>query len=532
LAYELRRGGRAILMLSVVTGLMFFLATQTTFLFPDPRIDPASQPKRPQTRPLSDVPDRVLFTVRSSVSGPWRVGGLDVYDGEYWLLPPVKESKLVKVPSSGIVDESLNPGVSAEFEVKELGGAVLPGIPNLVGVRASGPQLTFDSRTGSLRLFQGSIEPGLKYTVTAALIPSLEDLLKVTAKPPKNLDQFLEMPRAEPGRLVRKIMDEFAPGTPPWQKFDTLRNALLKNVAADGAGSPKAVTPDVVERMMQVGSKGTPFEIVAAQAMMARWVGVPSRIGYGFDGGEKPDAKEPTCSAGCEVRPKHGATYVEVFFQGYGWLPVVGTPLQSNTNVNSNPKNADPSVLPSDEISVRVFVPVATDPRNFLFEQIRAFMLVVVPILLVLMFIYYTFPAIRKAIRRGRRRTWALESGPSARVALAYAEWRDVATDFGYGRDGDTPLMFLDRVVEDDEHTELAWLVTRVLWGDLRDDVDSDAASAAEELSRSLRRRMSQAQQGTLRVIAAVSRLSIRHPYAPDLGAVERKEKQDESAAA
>ena len=99
---------------------------------------------------------------------------------------------------------------------------------------------------------------------------------------------------------------------------------------------------------MLAGSKeGTPFEIVAAQAMLARWVGVPSRIGYGFDGGEVVDSK-------LEVRPKNGASFLEVYFPGYGWLPVIGTPTKAKPTVGSDPatQQQDPNVLPSDDIQI------------------------------------------------------------------------------------------------------------------------------------------------------------------------------------
>ena len=66
-----------------------------------------------------------------------------------------------------------------------------------------------------------------------------------------------------------------------------------------------------------------------------------------------------------------------------------------------------------------------------------------------------------------------------------------LCTDYGYRTPGDTPLMFLDRFTDDAEHTELAWLVTRCLWGDRQHDVDDLTASACEELSRALRRRLS-----------------------------------------
>jgi hypothetical protein len=91
--------------------------------------------------------------------------------------------------------------------------------------------------------------------------------------------------------------------------------------------------------------------------------------------------------------------------------------------------------------------------------------------------------------------------------------------------------MFLKQVVADDEHAELAWLATRALWGDLRGNVSADDALAAEELSRSLRRRLSQAHPATMRFVAALSRLSVRHPYAPGIDLAAKAEGRAGAAA-
>jgi hypothetical protein len=85
--------------------------------------------------------------------------------------------------------------------------------------------------------------------------------------------------------------------------------------------------------------------------------------------------------------------------------------------------------------------------------------------------------------------------------------------------------MFLDRFIEDEEHTELAWLTTRVLWGDLQGEEDPLIASVAEELSRSLRRRLAAMQPATVRAVALVSRLSLRNPYAPETDLSKKKER-------
>lgn len=503
LAFEIRRAVRGVPMIGGIVGIMFLLS-QADFLFPRPIIDPTQEAKLPKTVPLSEVEDRVLFRVKSSITGPWRIGHLDVYDGESWRLPPFAASRLEEVPRSGVVDSELVPGVKAEFEIADLGGAVLPGLPNNVGIVAVGPKLAYDDRLGNIRLAQGTIQAGLEYTVVAAPVPTIEALGEITADAPPEIEQFLEIPPPPPG--VQRLLAQ-APTTSKWDRMNFVREHLLKTVVASGAGTPIPVPPSKVDDMLEGSKEGTPFEIVAGQAMLARWAGVPSRIAYGYDGGQKVDEF-------LEVRPRHGASFLEVYFPTFKWVPVIGTPLQAKSSLSSDPQQFNPQVLASDDLAVRVHIPIALERGALLFAQVRRILLVLVPAIALILAAYYTWPAVWKAVLRNRRRNWADSAGPAARISVAYAEWRDTATDFGYRFDSDTPLMFLDRIVEDEEHTEFAWLVTRTLWGDLRGNIDVEDAVAAEELSKSLRRRLGQAHPYTLRSIAAVSRLSLRHQFA------------------
>ena len=192
--------------------------------------------------------------------------------------------------------------------------------------------------------------------------------------------------------------------------------------------------------MIAGSKKGTPFEIVAGQALLARWAGIPARIGYGFDGGDQRGGL-------LEIRPKHGAAFLEVYFNGFGWLPVIGDPLRAQESVSDAPQQFNQNVQISQDVSVRLFLPVLTQEETRFFEDARTFVLRVLPIVAGLLLIYYLWPLPYKAFRRARRRTWASENGPTARIALAYADWRDYATDFGYRHYTDTPLMYLERVV-------------------------------------------------------------------------------------
>lgn len=520
LAYEVRKAVKAVPLIAVIT-LALYLLSQTNFLFPDPIYDPAQEPQKPKTQPLSDAQDRVLFEViDTELTGPFRMGSLDVYDGKDWRLPPFAASKLVDVPKDGIVDKEFRnlQQLEATFVVKGLGGAVLPSLPNTVGIAAKGPKLAYDARNGNIRLVNGKAEAQFTYKVTAAGLPKVSELEAITFdKLPRSLKQFTEIPDAPPA--VQGLLDQ-APDGSAWAKFDFLRNWILGNlpgdedgVTAKGTGQPKSVTPERVADMIAGSREGTPYEIVAAQAMLARWVGIPSRIGYGFDGGDK-------LGDVLQVRPRHGAAFPEVYFPGFKWLPVIGVPKQAEPTVGGDPskQRLDPLVQPSNDVGTKLYLPVIVPPASVLARQIASAVLLAVPIAFLIFLAYALFPLLRKARLRSARRRWALERGVRERVALAYAEWRDYATDLGFEYSTDTPLMFLDRFVEDEEHQEMAWLTTRVLWGDLRDDADLSVALMAEELSRSLRRRLGSTQPTSLRAVAAVSRLSLRRPFDPNGG--------------
>jgi len=510
LGFEIQRALRAIPVLALIAVGAVGLS-RADFLFPDPFIDPASEAQKPRPVPLEDVEDRVLFTVDSLITGPWRQGGLDVYDGKDWRLAPFAEGELSAVPSSGVVDEDLRSrqGSKATFTVAGLSGAVLPTLPNTVGIIAQGPRLSYDARNANIRVSQGQLTAGLTYTVTAAALPTVEELRQVTSELPEEVLEFAVIP-VEPPPAAAALIDR-APKSSKWDEFDFLRTHLLDNVTAAGLGVPRSVTAARVQDMLAGSQEASPYEIVAAQAMFARWIGIPARIGYGFDGGDLLDGQ-------FQVRPRHGASFVEVYFPGFKWLPVIGTPKKAKPTVGGDPsqQQVDPSVLPSDEIGVELLLPAVVDPPGILGDQLRRAALISVATFLLLFSGYLIWPAVRKAWLRSRLRDAAGRAGPRARLALAYAEWRDHACDFGFDHPTDTPLMFLRRFPEDEEHTALAWLVTRALWGDLGLEVTEEMATAAEELSRALRHRLSTAQPVTLRAIALISRLSLDTPFAPE----------------
>ena len=162
-----------------------------------------------------------------------------------------------------------------------------------------------------------------------------------------------------------------------------------------------------------------------------------------------------------------------------------------------------------------VTVPYKVVTAKQLYQIVRYWLFVTAPILLGLVAAYFCWPIVLRARRRSKRRRWAAGIGPAQQIAVEYAELRELTTDLNVGDPVATPLEFLFQVATDEEHSELAWLTVRALYGDLADQLGPEDSAAAEEMSRSVQRRLLKAQPLQSQFAARVSRASLRAPYEP-----------------
>jgi hypothetical protein len=500
---QLLRGlGGVAASLLVLAGL-----SQASLLFPAPDTDRAAKPQKPQIQPLSKVKDRPLFEAASTSGGPWRLGVLDEYDKGAWLLPPFDLKRFEDPGRGGALAElpagvAARPRLKATLTIRDIEGFTIPALANPVAVGQTSGDVGYDPRAQVLRVRRGSPGHGYQYTIEAAQPPTGEELAGAVGTVPSDIARFAQAPA--PPLLVTDLLA--AAPTNQWERLQFLRSKLYEAVVASGAGVPVDINPARVAELLR-GGTGTPFEIVASEALLARWAGLPARIGFGFKGGA------PLPGGAVEFRPKDGANWLEAWFPGQGWVPIVGVPPKAQASLDNDAKNKQEQVRPSEDLSLQIYLPVQNPNPLLFFEIARYWLFAALPFLVVLGAAVAATPWFLKLERRRRRRAWAASRGPGARLAAAYAEFRDLAADFNVGDPAATPLEFLGLVVDDDEHAELAWLVTRGLYGDLARDLRVDDADAAEVMSASLRRRLTGAQRGVSRVTAAVSKSSLRAPY-------------------
>lgn len=482
---------------------------------------PSSQPSQivPPQRPQQPPPqaDRPLFTVESPRQLTWRLGVLDVYDGRGWLLPPYDPAGLLRFREQGGVrvpdqpDRPTPPAsaktLTALFTVSDIAGHTLPTVAGLTAVGGGGDDLRLEPRSETLRLPDMRVPRGFSYSVVATLPPGGAQLA-AAAPPGPDMREFQEVPSAPPevGLLLAK-----APA-PLYDRLQFVRNAYYKNVVAAGGGKPVDVPPSRVVEML-AGKEASPYEITAGEVLLARWAGVPARIGFGYYGGQKV-AGNPKA---LEVRPRNGATWLEAHFEGQGWVPFVGIPPKAKGSLSENEKKKNPAVAASANLALATYIPVRVTTVRLFFEVARYWLVRAVPLVLAIALLLWLYPGALKALRGVRRRRWARARGPIGALLVSYAEFRDAAYDLNVGVISESPLEFLRAVTRDPEHEELAWLVTRALWGDLRRDVRAADAHVAEQMARHLTRRLRRAQTPTTRVLAVAARASLRNPYTDEV---------------
>ncbi len=505
-AFEVRRLGRGVILLVALAAGMVGLA-QADVLFPEVDQDQVIPPQKPPAVPLE--PDRELFRVRTDRTGPWRVGVLDVYDIEdqAWLLPALDESRIVELDPGDRVPGARGAGPTSAiaFEIVDVRGRNLPAPGQFRSIREADGTVELDPRTGVPRLAH-RVPAGFEYVAEVGPLPTGQQL---NASGPPNAAVFTEfgvMP-PPPAEVVALLAQA------PAESFDRLqfvRDHLYANVVAAGAGSPIDVPPARVGALLRPAAEATPYEISAAEAMLARWAGVPARIGFGYHGGDEFEG-------GFSLRPRHGAAWLEAWFEGYGWVALVGTPPQARSSLDNSDMRDDQTVLASDELALKVYVPVQRFSPTLLFEIIRYWLLVALPFVTLIAALVFGFPAACKLARSRRRQAWAKAHGPLGRVLAAYGEFRDRCNDLNLGSEHATPLELRGSFPCDDEHDELAWSVTRLLWGDLRRDARDTDALAVERLAVSMRGRITSAQPATNRLLALVARASLRDPWSDQL---------------
>ncbi|MEV5750768.1 DUF3488 and transglutaminase-like domain-containing protein [Actinoallomurus sp. NPDC052308] len=277
--------------------------------------------------PLDEVsawlqnPETPLFTVRAASPENWRLAILDRYDGRVWAPSQrmVPTGGRVPPPVSG---PAVRRRVVQDITIGGLSGLWLPAADRPASV--GGPAVYADAASGTL-LARAPLHPGLRYRVVSQ-VPEYAQRRLGAAVADDRAAADLALPerdaRGRPipqrqslGRLARQAT---AGSTFPFQQALRLADYLRTNEVYDAEATPGHAYRNL-EFFLTTSHRGTSEQFAAAFAVMARTLGLPSRVVVGF----RPGAG----SGGTwQVRAGDVLVWPEVGFKDLGWVPFYPTP--------------------------------------------------------------------------------------------------------------------------------------------------------------------------------------------------------------
>ncbi|MCC8246600.1 transglutaminase domain-containing protein [Saccharothrix luteola] len=264
----------------------------------------------PQLASWANLGDTELFRVRGPERAV-RLVALSDYSGAAWraasLYGPIGAVAEPDLPPGAQVDEA-----EVEITVGELGGRWLPTVGRPTAVSLDGAMVDPDS--GSLVL-RTELTPGLSYRVRGVVdVPDDADLLDATV--PTNAGRYLELPGL-PYSLAEYARQIVQSARSPYERAVAIEQVVKQGRTPD-AQAPVGSSYARLERFLFGGpgepgaNAGTAEQFASAFAVLARAVGLPTRVVVGF---QPADGEERV------VRGSDATAWPEVYFAGWGWVP-------------------------------------------------------------------------------------------------------------------------------------------------------------------------------------------------------------------
>jgi transglutaminase-like putative cysteine protease len=269
-----------------------------------------------------DDRDDEIFTVQASEPSYWRMAILDTYDGTTW---QPDTSDAVPIASGAQIPGVVAAGTPDEQTVTMLADGAFSWL-----VAAATPQsITIDhdvtwSRESQSLQMDGWPDAGESYTVTSVrLNPTIRDLKLVgtSAEP----SAMTAIPDDLPA-VIEETAKQWTDGlSSDYEKIQAIvANLHQFAYSTDVDYGDYGDDPSSLETMLTTTKTGFCQQFASLLAMMLRSIHIPARVGLGFATGTPTTT--PDSHDAWVVRMRDYHSWVEVPFQGYGWLPFDATP--------------------------------------------------------------------------------------------------------------------------------------------------------------------------------------------------------------
>lgn len=269
---------------------------------------------------VGQLPGTVLFTVQSSTPTYWQVTTLSSFSGVVWDPEPatlLAADGVTPAPASSLPElpaPSTRTTFTSSVTVAKLTGTLVPAPPGAVRVRGAGMTML----RGIGIYSPAGVHPGKTYTVVSGAPPAPSGA-GAPGPSARQLAPYLALPSvpATVATLARAVAGGIAdPGQRALrlaQFFDA--GAFHYSLTTDNSGAAS------LETFLFGTRAGACQQFAGAYAVLARLVGLPTRVAVGFDAGTRvgPDR--------FAVTRADAHTWPEVYLgPGSGWVSFEPTP--------------------------------------------------------------------------------------------------------------------------------------------------------------------------------------------------------------
>jgi Transglutaminase-like superfamily/TgpA N-terminal domain len=282
---------------------------------------------------LSDDQRVDLFKVQTSDPQYWQLYVLDQFDGEEWRSSDPDGSEGGQIEGGQIVN--VDPPLP-DSETKSSytftilsgfdSGHVLPMpeqmIPpaNLIDTAGDLGDVTWDPYL-ERAFVEGGLDAGLEYTFrTRIVVPTPEELDQVQNLAPVQYGRWTELPEDLDPRLEQIAQEWTADAASAYDKVLAIQRHFHTDGFTYSTDVDVADDADALLTFLTQSKTGFCQQYATAMAVLVRELGIPARVAVGYRAGTLQD------DGTYLVQSTDAHAWVEVFFEGYGWLPFEPTP--------------------------------------------------------------------------------------------------------------------------------------------------------------------------------------------------------------
>ncbi|WP_396133484.1 DUF3488 and DUF4129 domain-containing transglutaminase family protein [Arthrobacter sp. 1088] len=417
---------------------------------------------------------RITYSTSSSAATYLRSVTIDHFDGETWAPDDRSATRRAGV-------DRIEPGYSIQGEVVNAVTSINAGLftsPYLpapfapVSVNGLNGRWTWDPATLSIMSTETSTLAQRYVVFSAAPKISAQALSQATGKPKSISEDFLRVPGNLPS-IVRQTAEQVTSSAGNnYAKALAIQKYLRSSEFTYSLQAPVQNGYDgnglsVLADFLAVKS-GYCVHFSSAMAVMARVEGIPSRIAVGYAPGRLTGETVALVGQGSfpeyEVDARDAHAWPELYFEGLGWVPFEPTPsrgvvpeyatessvpgsLSTNADEKDVPGTAvtpPPTTVPLPGGDAQTAGSAPRDPLPTVIATIAAVLLLAA---------FLGSPRLSRVVVRRRRlnpKEPADRGSPDAyhdSAALAWAELRDLATDYGVpSTPSETPRHFSSRL--------------------------------------------------------------------------------------